>query len=440
MKRLIPLLVLVSILIAGCGGGAITIGVPGAQPSILSFNAEPSTISAGGTSNLSWNVTGATTITIDQGIGNVALTGTRAVSPAATTVYTLTASSSSGTSTATTQVVVSGASPTPTIPTPIPTGLPVINYFAASPSIITAGSSTTLNWSVSNATSVTIDNGVGSVAPSGSTVVLPPYSINYTLTALNAVGLSYVTTTVLVGSAVPSGMPDLVITDITNSSGTINYTIMNQGDATAGPSTTTLQVDGATVANDNVGSLAPGQSKTESFAGYAYSCTGTGDTLIATADTGNNVVESSEANNAFTKSWSCFILTVPITPLFVLKPDLTITTGSPTATPSNVAAGGHVTLSGYTIKNIGSLAAGSFSNGFYLSTNSVITSSDKLLDYNSNSGLAAGAEFNWGGPTLTIPASTPPGTYYIGILVDRNNAVTESDEGNNYVSRQITVH
>ena len=34
---------------------------------------------------------------------------------------------------------------------------------------------------------------------------------------------------------------------------------------------------------------------------------------------------------------------------------------------------------------------------------------------------AAGEVFNWGGPTLTIPAATPAGNYFIGILVERLN-------------------
>lgn len=39
---------------------------------------------------------------------------------------------------------------------------------------------------------------------------------------------------------------------------------------------------------------------------------------------------------------------------------------------------------------------------------------------------------DWGGPTLTIPFIAP-GYYYIGVLVDRQDAVTESNESNNYV-------
>ena len=121
------------------------------------------------------------------------------------------------------------------------------------------------------------------------------------------------------------------------------------------------------------------------------------------------------------------------------QPDLTISSGALTATPSTVAQGGSVRLSAWTVRNQGSAASGFFSNGFYLSSDPVITSSDTYLTGNSNNSLAPATSFNWGGPTLTIPAPTTPGTYYIGILVDSGNAVTESSETNNYVSTQITV-
>ena len=308
MKKLVILPVLALLLVAGCTGGPITLSTPGSQPSIISFNVEPSSISAGESANLSWNVSGATTITIDQGIGSVALTGTRAVVPAATTTYTLTASSSGGIATATTQVIVTGTSvtPPPPTPTPEPASLPVVDYFVANPPAILVGGSTTLGWNVLDATSVTIDNGIGSVGSAGTAVVSPPVSTNYTLTATNAVGWASVTVTVAVGAAPAAGMPDLTIQDIVRG-GTITYTIKNQGDAVAGPSTSTLRVDGAVVANSNVGSLVPGESQTLSFGSYAYTCSGISDTIVVQADTGNTVVESSEVNNSRTESWSCIL-------------------------------------------------------------------------------------------------------------------------------------
>src|SRR5207253_11373217 len=120
--------------------------------------------------------------------------------------------------------------------------------------------------------------------------------------------------------------------------------------------------------------------------------------------------------------------------------DLLISSGPQTATPSTVAPGETVTLAAWTIKNQGTASTGvGFNNGFYLSIDSVITASDTYITGNSNAALAAGATFNWGGPTLTIPTGITPGNYYIGILVDRDNAVCESNEVNNYVSTLITI-
>jgi hypothetical protein len=82
----------------------VTEAIP--EPVILSFDADPGTISPGGTSTLSWEVTGAATVHIDQGVGNVALSGTRDVSPGETTVYTLTATNEAGSVNATVQIIV----------------------------------------------------------------------------------------------------------------------------------------------------------------------------------------------------------------------------------------------------------------------------------------------------------------------------------------------
>jgi len=84
-----------------------------------------------------------------------------------------------------------GASPTP-----------IINSFSAIPSTITVGESSTLNWSVTDATSVTIDNGIGSVALTGTTAVNPTITTTYTLTSTNVAGSVTATTTVTVSSAV----------------------------------------------------------------------------------------------------------------------------------------------------------------------------------------------------------------------------------------------
>ena len=72
--------------------------------------------------------------------------------------------------------------PTPApAPAKPPAAAPSIT-FSASPSSVEKGQCAMLTWSVSDASSVTIDNGVGTVAPSGSRQVCPEHTTTYTLT------------------------------------------------------------------------------------------------------------------------------------------------------------------------------------------------------------------------------------------------------------------
>ncbi len=431
MKKLIPLLLLLVVFAAGCApDGSIRIITSNQLPVISSFGAGTPTISAGESATLSWSVAGATTVSIDQGIGNVALTGTRVVSPSATAIYTLTATSSAGSVTATAQVIVSGAAPpiptpTPTpMPTPTPGGMPVVSYFNANPPIISAGGSTTLSWSVSNATAVDISPGVGAVGLVGTTSVSPAANTNYTLTASNAAGWYSLTITVLVtGAPPPAGEPDLVIEDISRSGDKISYKIRNQGGVAAGASTSTLRVDGVVVANDSVGSLAPGESKTETFTGYAYACTLPADTLEVRADTGGAVAESSEANNSYTKSWSCLLIVGPIREFVpaILKPDLVI---------ENIWLVHEITGDKIycRIKTDGSLASGastSVLNVYPCAFPCFPVATDSVAS------LAAGesrqekfAAYNYTGVGTSVK-----------VTIDIDNVVTESDEANNSLSK-----
>ena len=85
-----------------------SVTVASAPPAISSFQATPATITSGQSSTLSWTVTGATGLSINQSVGTV--TGTnKVVSPTTTTVYTLTATGPGGTASATTGVAVGTA-------------------------------------------------------------------------------------------------------------------------------------------------------------------------------------------------------------------------------------------------------------------------------------------------------------------------------------------
>jgi len=65
---------------------------------------------------------------------------------------------------------------------------PAIILFSATPPEINLGQSTNLKWSIKDATSVTIDQGIGEIAATGSIELSPPKTIAYTLTASNAGG------------------------------------------------------------------------------------------------------------------------------------------------------------------------------------------------------------------------------------------------------------
>ena len=89
-------------------------------PVINSFSANPSAITAGQTSFLSWNVSNATGLSLNQGIGDVTGLTSISVSPSATKTYMLTATNNSGSAVAQTTITVSV--PDTTAPS-TPTGL-----------------------------------------------------------------------------------------------------------------------------------------------------------------------------------------------------------------------------------------------------------------------------------------------------------------------------
>jgi len=198
LKRSIflSLSLLLLILITGC----ITVQAPpispaGTPPVILKFSSNPPAINSGSTSVLFWSVIGATTVSIDQGIGPVEFTGIKAVSPAAYTVYTITATNSVGTVTGSAVTTVNSA------PLPAIGVSPVIREFSNNPSTISSGDSSILFWSVTGATSVSIDQGIGRVDFVGIRVISPDISTVYTLSATNSTGTVSRSAVTMVSSA-----------------------------------------------------------------------------------------------------------------------------------------------------------------------------------------------------------------------------------------------
>jgi hypothetical protein len=154
----------------------ITIQVtPISIPQVVVFSASPMTINAGQSSQLCWQVVGATTVNISNGVGTGLSPNTCAtVSPQTTTTYTLSATNASGSIQASVTVNV---------------GSTQILQFSASPEFSTApGNPVVLTWQTSNATSVQLVGGDMQSSPpnlpvNGSFTVNPGDNATYTLIA-----------------------------------------------------------------------------------------------------------------------------------------------------------------------------------------------------------------------------------------------------------------
>ena len=154
--------------------GTVTIAVGVAKPVIESFVAVPGSIVRGGSVELQWSVSNVDTVTIDNGIGQVAATGSTWITPQVNTEYTLTATNDGGSSIATTLVIITESGFA---------GNPVIEFEADH----LGGNSWQLSWKVLNATEINIEPDIGPVEPIGSIVVtVPSGTTMYRLNAVNS--------------------------------------------------------------------------------------------------------------------------------------------------------------------------------------------------------------------------------------------------------------
>jgi hypothetical protein len=154
-----------TVTVNGAGGGGL--------PVIASFTANPASITAGQISNLAWATRNATTVSITQ-VGAVVPNGSVAVSPVATTTYTLTATNATGSVTAQATVTVGGSG-----------GSVTITSFTATPPTIAAGGSSVLACAATGAVSVAI-NGVVTQGGTATATVSPAQTTTYTCVATGA--------------------------------------------------------------------------------------------------------------------------------------------------------------------------------------------------------------------------------------------------------------
>ena len=245
-------------------------------PTVKSFNVNPPSITQGQTATLQWDVSGAESVSINQGIGATSSVGTKSVAPSTSTTYTLSATNAAGSTTSSAKVMVT------------PKSLPVITDFTANPGSITAGQSSTLQWNVTGATSVTIDQGIGNVSSTGTLSITPVKNITYNLVAVNSVGSTTATATVTVAmDVVPptikdfsvdplyvyAGKPSTLQWDVTGATSvTIDQgigTVCSAGTIKVSPNVSTMYTLTAANSSGNITKTAyiiviPGQSATGS--------------------------------------------------------------------------------------------------------------------------------------------------------------------------------
>jgi hypothetical protein len=224
------------------------------------------------------------------------------VTPTATEGVTDTPEPTSPGDTATPTPTISDT-PTPTLtPTPTATNAPPqIASFEANPSTIIAGDCTTLEWgAVTNATEVTIDQGIGGVGTPGNTTVCPGSTTTYQMTATGPGG----TTSVSVTVTVEPGSPDLTVDSIEfvpmppvrGNDNEVRITIHNIGTAAAGAFDWEWQPGTAVARVGSLPGLNAGQSQVVTLIWNPSSWYGSLPTR-ARVDTGGVVAESDETNN-----------------------------------------------------------------------------------------------------------------------------------------------
>jgi uncharacterized protein YkwD len=240
---------------------------------------------------------------------------------------------------------------------------------------------------------------------------------------------------------IPLPAPDLVVSSLTapataasGSAIAINCTVSNSGNARAGSTYVYyyLSQDAVITKSDlNLGkwyisSLSPGVSASGRTTVTIPAGTANGTYYVGgIADAQNFVAESNEANN--TGSAKITIgASLPPPPPPQSAADLVV---SSVTSPANAAPGSAIEIN-CTVSNSGNASAVSAYAHFYLSADTGITTADTYLGSWSFSALAPGASVN-GKTTVTVPAGSAAGTYYIGAIADGTNKVAESNEGNN---------
>lgn len=139
--------------------------------------------------------------------------------------------------------------------------------------------------------------------------------------------------------------------------------------------------------------------------------------VIADSRTDYNQPETDETNN---------VLVVGKLTVVAGNVDLTITDATPSTT--SLTAGDSFTID-TTLANLGDVVSPGFVVAFYLSKNDVFSKDDIEIGYYTEGVTAGGSSTH--NKTLVVPPDIQPGPYFLGVIADVNNEVTETSESNN---------
>ncbi|MDO7850523.1 CARDB domain-containing protein [Hymenobacter convexus] len=210
--------------------------------------------------------------------------------------------------------------------------------------------------------------------------------------------------------------------------------IYNQGNVTATSSNMGFYLSTNTTfdANDVLLYTASGTALGSSLSSYrsGYLTIPAGTTpgsyyILFVADPTNLVTETNETNNVRSVAFT------------VIAPSIDLTVSSVYVSPSTVASGGSANTSAY-LYNQGNATASPANMSFYLSTNTTFDASDVLVGSQNNASLTAGNYVSIYS-TITVPAATASGTYYLLFVADPTNLVAETNENNNVAYTTLTV-
>jgi subtilase family serine protease len=272
------------------------------------------------------------------------------------------------------------------------------------------------------------------IVPIDDTAVETNETVTLTLRAASAyiLGSPYTGTVTIVSDDVA---PDMIVSaltvPVTGGSGLpiqITDTTKNQGTGAAAASTTyyylsrDYMLDGSdpVVSTRAVPDLAVGATSTNTMSVTLPADLDPGlYTLFAKADGAGVLSESQEANNTR-------LSTIRI------GPDLLVTT---LTAPATAGAGTSFSVTD-TTSNPGGGPATASTTRFYLSLNYLLDGADTPLQSRAVPALGPSGASTMT-TTLTIPAGTPTGLYYIIANADDGGAVVETSEGNNI--RYVTI-